>query len=72
MTEKGRIFWAAVLGSYTRARRNPRQTFKNLGKSQTTYYNRANNPESLTVEELKALIKEGRVPEEDVIKFLYQ
>lgn len=72
MTEKGRIFWAAVLGSYTRARRSPRQTFKNLGKSQTTYYNRANNPESLTVEELKALIKEGRVPEEDVIKFLYQ
>jgi predicted transcriptional regulator len=42
-----------------------------VGIGISTFYSKLRNPESITVRELRALIREINILEEDVIKFLY-
>lgn len=44
---------------------------KRIGIVERTHYNRLNNPESMTVRELREYINCLKIPEEDVLDALY-
>ena len=49
-----------------------RQKFiKKVGIAEKTYYNRLNNPESMTIRELRECINALKIPKEDVLDALY-
>lgn len=46
---------------------NPKEMATLIGKAEKTYYNRYNNPETLSVLELRRLVSRGYIKKEDLM-----
>lgn len=71
-TEKNKNFARLIMGNAKRYEKDGRKVSIAGGKCATMYYNRLKKPEAMTVQELRAYIKELQIEEEDVLNFLYQ
>ena len=70
--EKNKRF-CDVLEAYMRLSRvDYKKLMKSAGRSSSTYYKRKEEPERMTVSELRAFIKVLKIPEEEVLNFLYE
>lgn len=69
--EKNKRF-ADVIEAYMKlARVDYKNLMEKAGRHSSTFYKRRDEPERMTVSELRAFIKVLKIPEEEVLDFLY-
>lgn len=69
--EKDKMFARVIKSCVERQGIKPEDMVKRAGTCLSLYYKRLKKPEELTVRELRAYILEGKIPEEDILDFLY-
>ena len=69
--EKNKRFSSVVESCMKLERVDRNKLMKSAGKCSSTFYKRRDNPEKMTVLELRAFIRLLKIPEEEVLDFLY-
>lgn len=69
--EKNKRFGDVVDAYMKLARIDYKHLMKSAGRSSSTFYKRKEEPEKMTVSELRAFIKILKIPEEEILNFLY-
>ena len=71
-TEKDRRFTDVVESQMILTRKKPKEVVKRVGTCISTFYNRLEEPEKMTVRELRAYILELKISEKDILDFLFE
>ena len=69
--EKNKIFFDVVEACMKLTRTDYKKLMEKSNRSPSVFYKRKNEPEKMTVSELRAFIRTLKIPEEEVLNFLY-
>ena len=53
-------------------RKKPKEVVKRVGTCLSTFYNRLEEPEKMTIRELRAYILKLKISEEDILDYLFE
>lgn len=69
--EKNERFFDVIESCMKLARVDYKKLMKKAGRHPNTFYERRDAPEKMTVSDLRAFIRVLKIPEEEVLNFLY-
>ena len=69
--EKNKRFSDVIEAYMKLARVDYKKLMKKAGRHSSTFYKRRDNPQKMTVSDLRVYISVLKIPEEDVLDFLY-
>lgn len=69
--EKNKCFFDVVEAYMKLTRTDYKKLMEKSHRSPSVFYKRKNEPEKMTVSELRAFIRTLKIPEEEVLNFLY-
>ncbi len=70
-TERDAQFTLNLQAELHRRGKNYKNLMRRTGRSQSTIFKRYEQPETITVQELRGFIQEAQLPKEDVIRLLF-